>query len=153
MAWIPETFLVHNWINALTHLYPISLVKKKKKKSSLETSLPQKRTEPITIFFSFLSPSAASHLLLWPFIFLACGCVAHPHLRVREIVAGMVRSRCVAHPHPLSPFSFPFVLSWLEPAEPPLPPFCFIWFCFLSFSSVPIMFRWASPEPRGGSWL
>uniref|UniRef100_A0A2N9I5I1 Uncharacterized protein n=1 Tax=Fagus sylvatica TaxID=28930 RepID=A0A2N9I5I1_FAGSY len=53
----------------------------------------------------------------------------------------MVRSCHVAHPPPLSPFSFPFVLSCLELAEPPPPP------------SVPVMFRWASPEPRGGSCL
>uniref|UniRef100_A0A2N9ECS6 Uncharacterized protein n=1 Tax=Fagus sylvatica TaxID=28930 RepID=A0A2N9ECS6_FAGSY len=51
----------------------------------------------------------------------------------------MVRSRRVAHPPPLSPFSLPFVLSCPEQAEPPPP------------TSVLVMLRWASPEPRGGS--
>ena len=104
----------------------------------------------LTTFFLLPSPSAAFPLLLWPLIPLASGRAAHPYLRVREIMAGMIRSLRVTHPPPLSTFSFSFVLSWSEPAEPPPPPF---WFCFLSFSSVPILFRWASLEPRGGSWL
>uniref|UniRef100_A0A2N9IT04 Uncharacterized protein n=1 Tax=Fagus sylvatica TaxID=28930 RepID=A0A2N9IT04_FAGSY len=56
--------------------------------------------------------------------------MAHPHLCVREIMARMVRSRRVAHPPPLSPFSFPFVQYCPKLAEPPHPSF------------VPVMFRW-----------
>ena len=65
----------------------------------------------------------------------------------------MVRSCRVAHCSPFFPFSSSYVRSWSETTEPTPPPFCFLCFCLPLFFSTPAMYRWPSPEPRGGSWF